>query len=278
MNIAVGFFAHKRLWRVLLGLLMINGADALFAQSFTPPPPPTFQPPNFPMNFNNYAEFKGSSKRYLISAYLNNGMIVRDSSGVFYSDFFRKTDHIQFKEQKIIPSETDSLVIEAYREPVKVPLFRENMMNRKEEFRQIGPFTGIPHGDVWVWRTTSGKLNMYTENMESNLKEYLYLQKGESLGSMMPFSTDALEEAVADNPGAMKCVRAYRTGKIIYISMMVTGAVLAGYGFMSIKEPSGPTIDPRITVFGGAAIFVGAAIPYFMTKNKLATAVERYNE
>ena len=264
----------KRMWRVLLAVLMINGADALFAQVFTPPSPPRYGSPDFPMHFNNLPAYKGSSKRYLIAAYLNNGTMVRDSSGVFYSDFSRKTDHIQFKERKIIPSETDSLVIEAYQEPVRVPLMRENMPNRKEEFRQIGPFTGIPDRNVWVWRTISGKLSMYTENMESNLKKYLYLQKGGSTGSLTPFSTDALAEAVADNPEAMKCVRTYKTGKIVYISMMVAGAGLAGFGLLT----NSPTSPIQLELFGGGALFVGASIPFFMTKNRLNKAIDKYNE
>jgi hypothetical protein len=265
-------FQHSA--RMMFAFIMVFGAGALgtlSAQTFAPPLPR--------LNFNYpYNVTRPPSKVYLITAFLKDGTVLEDTSRVWHphvsSLYNSHADHIMYSARKITPAETDSIIIAADSELVRQPIFRDNIPGRQEEFRRIGPFTGIPDRDVWVWRTKPGKVSLYTEDMEKDLQHYRYLQKSGGPMQRAPLSYDVVKNAVADNAKALRLVRSYRTGKNVYIGMIAAGAGLAFFGLVT----NSPTSPIQQELLGGAALVVGASIPYFMTKNNLIKAVEKYNE
>ena len=270
---AAAFSAH-RLRSMMFAFIMVICAGApgtLSAQTYAPPLPR--------LNFNYpYNVTRPPSKVYLITAFLKDGTVLEDTSRVWHphvsSLYSSHADYIMCSARKITPAETDSIIIAADSELVRQPVFRDNIPGRQKEFRRLGPFTGIPDRDVWVWRTKPGRVSLFTEDMEKELNHYRYLQKSNGPLQRPPLSYDVVKNAVADNEKALRLVRSYRTGKNVRNGMLAAGAGLAFFGLLT----NSPTSPIQLELFGGAALVVGASIPYFMTRNKLIKAVEKYNE
>ncbi|MBN2189358.1 MAG: hypothetical protein JW699_07875 [Chitinispirillaceae bacterium] len=213
---------------------------------------PFAQMPGMPMNFN-YFNF-GTLRPSDVKAFLKSGQVLQGMSRIS-NYIFKDGQYITLEGLEITPAVTDSIIADSLH--------------------------GIPAGNIRVWRTVSGRLTMYTEDLNLKSTNYQYFQKGNGTVSLTPFSTDALKQAVADNPNALKFVQSYQKGKIVFYSMIATGVGIATLGFCEFmtKNPrSGTTWGQEITILTGMTICIGASVPYFMTTNNRKKAIKEYNK
>lgn len=204
-----------------------------------------------PLNRDYSLKFK--HKDYDMTVYLKDSSIIKHRLILCIKPKPVFTQFIKNGQDTILPANTDSV--------------------------KVAGIVGIPSGETWVWKKVSGKLNVYSRLPESGgLGQFAFLDKTDKSLDITPYSNEALQKAVSDDPEALKIAREYKQGISIRNVMLFGGPLLVLGAFFGASNLNKINTNLPLVVFStGCTMFVASPIPYFWVRNKDKRAIYLYN-
>ena len=187
---------------------------------------------------------------YTFRVYLKDGKVLEGKSCLHYD---MGNAYIKINDQKIIPSETDSIVA---------------------NFR-----AGIPEKKCWLFKIKEGKISAYSKKPDIETTKFDFIKKSDT--EYKKFSVANIKDFVKDDPIAFSEIKKYETGRLTTYSMIAVGGAMLLGGFMSLPsngtDKSFSELPQSKIMIGGLIVAVASWIPHLATKDKKVIAIKLYN-